>query len=284
MSQNNSTSVKEKSSEGKSFILADMSYMNDAVFMGRRDSITAPYIFPSIGYYDKSGLFLDASASYLTSSDENRVDLFLISAGYLFDSDKLSGGISGTKYFFDEDSYNVKSEILGDISGFLSYDLKLIEVSLTASSYFNDGSSADFFAGLMLGRTFYAADKKLLIMPIISLHAGSQYFYQEYYSTSRFGNRKGKGMGAGGSEPSVNTSVEIAEASKFNVLNIGLSVPLQYYHKSFIFSFSPVWAFPQSSATLTTEEGIFKEDLENTFYWSAGISYWFYTKKKKSGL
>jgi len=281
IAQNNKQSVKEKSKDNQSYILADVSYINDAVFMGRRDSIAAPYIFPSIGYYDKSGFFTDASASYLTGSDENRVDLFLISAGYLSNSEKLSGGISGTAYFFNEDSYNVQSETVGDITGMLGYDFKVFEVMLSASSYFNRESSADIFVGAMIDRTFYAADNKLLIAPSISIQAGSQYFYQEYYGTSRLGNRKGQGKGSGITEPSVITTVEIAEASKFNLLNIELSLPLQYYHKQFIFSFTPLLAFPQSSATITTEDAIITEDLENVFYFSAGISYWFYTKKEK---
>ena len=88
--------TKESSSTEESYFLVDLSYMNDAIFMGRRDSIAAPYILPSIGYYDKSGLFLDVSASYLTSSGEQRVDLFLATAGYLFKSKKWSGGVSGT--------------------------------------------------------------------------------------------------------------------------------------------------------------------------------------------
>lgn len=281
IAQNNIQSVKEKSNDNQSYILTDVSYINDAVFMGRRDSIAAPYIFPSIGYYDKSGFFTDASASYLTSSDENRVDLFLISVGYLSNSEKLSGGISGTAYFFNKDSYNVLSETVGDITGMLGYDFKAFEVMLSASSYFNRESSADIFVGAMIDRTFYAADNKLLIAPSISIHAGSQYFYQEYYSTSRLGNRKGQGKGSGVTEPSVFTTVEIAEASKFNLLNVELSLPFQYYHKQFIFSFTPVLAFPQSSVTITTEDTVIMEDLENVFYFSAGISYWFYTKKGK---
>jgi len=281
MAQNNPKSVQEKSNDNKSYVLADVSYINDAVFMGRRDSIAAPYVYPSIGYYDKSGFFVDASASYLTGSEENRVDLFLITAGYLFDSKEWSGGISGTAYFFNEDSYNVQSEIVGDITGILSYDLEAFEVSLSASSYFNTNSSPDFFGGLMLDRTFYSSDKNFLINPSIAVYAGSQYFYQEYYSTSRLGNRKGQGQGSGVTEPSVVTSVEIAEASKFNILNVELSLPLQYYHKSFIFSFTPVLAIPQSSATITTEDAVITEDLESVLYFSAGISYWFYTKKEK---
>jgi hypothetical protein len=40
-----------------SYVLTDISYQNDAVYLGRFDSITSPYIVPSIGYYDASGFF-----------------------------------------------------------------------------------------------------------------------------------------------------------------------------------------------------------------------------------
>ena len=150
VAQNNQQTVKEKSDKDESYVLIDVSYINDAVFMGRRDSIAAPYIFPSIGYFDKSGFFVDASASYLVGSEENRVDLFLGSLGYMSHAENLNGGISGTAYFFNEDSYNVKSSVVADISGFLSYDFKVLEVSLLASTYFNNGSSADIFIGLTL--------------------------------------------------------------------------------------------------------------------------------------
>jgi hypothetical protein len=77
------------------------------------------------------------------------------------------------------------------------------------------------------------------------------------------------------------SSVSLNEVSEFNILNIELSVPVQYFHKRFVFSFSPVLALPQSSATIVTEDAVFEEDLENTFYFSAGISYFFIPKKKK---
>ncbi|WP_228237502.1 hypothetical protein [Allomuricauda sp. M10] len=271
---------KQNTAEEESYVLVDLSYMNDAIFMGRRDSIAAPYLLPSIGYYDKSGLFFDATASYLTSSAEQRVDLFYISGGYLFDGKKWSGGLSGTAYFYNQDSYNVQSEVVADITGLLSYDLKLLELSVYASSYFNKNSSPDLFLGFMVDKPIYAMNRKLLIDPKFSVFAGSQYFYQEYYTTSRLGNRKGQGNGQGGTTTTeVVTNVEIAEASEFNVLNLEFGLPVHYQHKHFIFSFTPTWAFPQTPATLTTDDGVYEEDLKNVFYWSAGISYWFKTKK-----
>ncbi|MCF4101147.1 hypothetical protein L1I30_05680 [Gillisia sp. M10.2A] len=279
--QNTNNSAKKESDSSKSYILTDVSYISDAVFMGRRDSIKAPYIMPSIGYYDKSGFYADASASYLVGSEENRVDLFLVSAGYLFDVGKLGGGIAATKYFFNDDSYNVQSETQGNLTGFLSYDFEVAELSVIASSYFNDGSSADFFGGLMLAHNFYGMDNKLLISPSVSMYMGSQYFYEEYYNTSRLGNRKGKGtgQGSGGAINTVSSSISIDEASEFNILNVELSLPFQYYHNSFIFSIAPYWSFPQTSSTITTEDQVFTEDLDDIFYVSVGISYWFNTAK-----
>ncbi|SEK30504.1 hypothetical protein SAMN04488008_101236 [Maribacter orientalis] len=283
VAQNNQQTVKEKSDKDESYVLIDVSYINDAVFMGRRDSIAAPYIFPSIGYFDKSGFFVDASASYLVGSEENRVDLFLGSLGYMSHTENLNGGISGTAYFFNEASYNVKSSVVADISGFLSYDFKVLEFSLLASTYFNDGSSADIFTGLTLNRVFFSNDQQFLINPTIAVYAGSQHFYQEYYSTSRLGNRKskGKGQSINDSPTEVSTLVEIQDVSQFNILNVELSLPLQYYYKQFIFSLTPVLAIPQNSATITTEDMVITEDLESTFYFSAGISYWFNTKTTK---
>lgn len=262
----------EESSQDFSYVLGDIIYSSDAVFMGRRDSIKAPYIFSSLGYYNKTGFFGNASASYLVSSDEQRIDLFLISAGYLFTGEDFSAGLSGTTYFFNEESYNVQSEIDADITAMVGYDFKIAELTLSAASYFGSGSSTDLVASLMLDRTFYALDRKLLIMPAVMVGAGTQYFYEEYYNTSRLGNRKGggngqQGPGSGGSSimQSEINNVTISEASEFNILNIEARLPMQYYHKSFIFSFTPMVAFPQSSASITTENAVYKEDLESVF-------------------
>jgi hypothetical protein len=90
-------------------------------------------IVPSIGYYDASGFFADASLSYLTKSNENRIDLFLLTAGFRFDSNKLSGALSGTKYFLVI-IVSIQSEIEADISAIISYDLDIFKASLLAST------------------------------------------------------------------------------------------------------------------------------------------------------
>jgi hypothetical protein len=264
-----------KVNEDFSYFLGDVSYINDYVFMGRRDSIAAPYLFPSIGYYNKSGFFADASLSFLTGSEASRIDLALLSTGYNYISDKFSAGISGTAYFFNEESNNVMSSVLGDLTGIVSYDFNLLETTLYLTSYFNDGSKTDFIGGLMFDRTFYALNKNLWITPGISFYAGSQYFYQQYFRSSRLGNRKGKGMGNTSPGAPDSSMVNIEEVQKFNFLNIELELQLQYNYKHFIFSFNPMLALPQNSATIVNEDTFITEDLKPVFYWSAGISYWF---------
>ena len=266
-----------KNKEKSSYVVFDLKYESDAVFMGRNDSVSAPYLVPSLGFYDKSGFFADASLSYLTKSEESRIDLFLLTTGYQLNSKKLSGLLSGTKYFFSKDSYSIQSEIEGDLTATLGYDLSLFKISLTASSYFSSNSSTDFFAGIQLDKSIYALDDNLEITPTFNIYGGSQYFYQEYYTYNRLGNRKGKNNAE---NPSINNSIAIKKVNQFNVLNLEISLPIQFQSNSFLFSFTPHWAFPQSNATITTNETILKEDLKNIFYWSAGISYWLNTKKR----
>lgn len=272
----------EKTS-GLSYFLADVSYMSDAVFMGRRDSVRAPYVYSSLGYYDRSGFFGSFGASYLVASEEQRFDLFQINAGYLYSKNDFSAGLSGTKYFFDEESYNVQSEIEAGITALLAYDLQAAEISLSASAYFSENDSPDLAVDLMLDRSFLALEGDLILTPAIILEAGTQYFYEEYYNTSRLGNRKGggNGQGPGGNDgmQTTMTSVSIAEASEFNILNIEARLPLMYFYRQFIFSFTPAVAFPQTPASITTADGVYEEELDSVFYWSAGISYWLKTGK-----
>jgi hypothetical protein len=279
IAQNNDNIVKEFLSKDASYILTDMSYMNDAVFMGRRDSIAAPYILPSVGYYDSSGFFADASLSYLTATNEQRVDLFLLSAGYLFDAKKWSGGLSATGYFFNKESYNVQSEMTANLSGLISYDLDVLAISLALNSFFNSGSSTDVFSEIMLNRVFYADDRRLIMQPSFVVQLGTQNFYEAYYQSSRYGNRKGKGIG--GQNQMSSSTLTLREATEFNLLNIGLSIPLQYHFSSFIFSFTPNLSFPQSSVAIRLDDTVIEEKLESIFYWSVGISYWFPTTTKK---
>jgi hypothetical protein len=255
-----------------SYLMADLSYISDAVFMGRRDSVAAPYLMPSLGYYHKTGFFADASVSYLTAEGEERVDLFLISGGYRFKKSAFSGRLSGTAYFFNDQSYNIQSETLGNLLASVGYDWKLLETYIGASTYFNTSGNTDFFLDFSLQKQLELLNQKALLRPTLSLYMGSLYFYQAYYNSKQFGNRQGNGTGSAASNQQENLIV--SKASEFNPLSLELGLPFSYYSGSFIFSVQPAVAFPLTPASFSTTEFDFTEDTDPVFYFAVSISYW----------
>ncbi len=272
--QDRKTTAKEPQDTGFSYLMADVSFVSDAVFMGRRDTVAAPYLLPSLGYYDKSGFFADATLSYLLSAGEGRIDLGLLTAGYTFAGRDLSGGLSGTAYFFNDSSYNVKSETVADLSGLLGYDWGLLETSVSLSTYFNQSGNPDFFAGITLSRDLIDTGRHWVFRPMISAYAGTQYFYEAYYNSSRLGNRKGGGRGTGSNADQTKT-LFIDEVNKFRLLNLEFSLPVYYFSGHFILSATPSLALPQSPATVRGADQDYTEVLDPAFYFMAGLSYWF---------
>lgn len=255
-----------------SYAMADVSYVSDAVFMGRRDSVAAPYMLPSLGYYHKSGFFADASLSYLLAEGEGRVDLVMLSAGYQTTGERWSGGFAATAYFFNEDSYNVQAETSASLTGMLGYDWKVFETLGSISTYMNANEGADLFLGFTLMKDLASTDQDWLVRPQVSIYAGTQRFYEAYYQSSRLGNRKGTGVGSG-MDPAT-SSLVLNDVARFQLLNIEAGLPIHYFHKHWIFSVNPYVAFPQSPASFTTPDFTYTEELDTVFYLTAGLSYW----------
>jgi len=274
-------SINQPVKDKRSYLSADINFISDAIFMGRKDSVTAPYLYPSITYHHRSGFYGTGSLSYLTKSDQSRIDLFLITAGYDFDVKKLSGDISATKYFFNEDSFNVISEVEADVTANFSYDFDILNLSLAASTYFNKNSGSDFFLSSELSHDFITSDQKFQISPTAGVYLGSQNFYEEYYINNRIGSDRGSGNGnvngsggTGGTTQTI-TTVSIQESEKFNVMAVEFSLPMWYINKSVTISFLPALVIPQSKATIVVDEALVEEDLKETFYWMLGFSYKF---------
>jgi len=272
-SQDKKPSGAEPEQEVFSYLMPGLFYVSDAVFMGRRDSVAAPYLMPSIGYYHKSGFYAEGSASYLLAAGEGRIDLIMLGGGYQFQKGDFSGNLSGTAYIFNEQSYNVKSETIGDLTLKLGYDWDWVESYLSFSGYLNREGGPDYFLGIGLSRSWSTLNDRLYLQPGISMYAGTQRFYEAYYNTSRLGNRKGSGPGTGAPQ-SGSGDVRLAEATSFKVLNLEFEFPFHYFYRHFIFSLYPSLSFPQSPVTIQTEAGSFQEDLSPTFYIIAGISFW----------
>ena len=242
--------------------------------MGRRDTVPAPYLMPSLGYYHKSGAFADASFSYLISQDDARVDLAVLTAGIIFGKGRMKGTIAGTAYFFNEASYNVRSETVGNLTGLVSYTWGTIESSLQAMTYFNRADDPDIFTGFTLGKALGLKNKTWVFRPTASVFAGTQNYYEAYYNTSRLGNRKSSGRGNNLNAAST-ALVRMEEVTKFKLLNLELALPVSFFKGQFIFSATPSLALPQSPAKITGTDIEYTEDLKPSFYFMTGVSYWF---------
>ena len=282
--QNTSDSVEQSQMEDPSYVSIAVNFMNDAVYLGRKDSISAPYLYPSITYFNKTGLYATGSFSFLTKSNESRIDLFLGTIGYEINSKKFSSDISFTKYFFNTDSYNVISEVEADLTGTLGYDFDVFNLNLSLTNFFNKNSTSDIFLSSEISHDFVSTDRKFQISPTMGIFLGSQNFYKEYYIYNRFGSERSTGSGQGSGQgtgstadpiETTTTTVVLEESEKFDLMAVEFSIPIWYMAKPFTVSFLPVLVVPQNPATLTVDSAIYEEDLENTFYWMVGLSYRF---------
>lgn len=272
-----STEGPEKSAHS-SYASIGLRYRSDYYYMGRSDSVKAPYVIPSVGYYHKSGLFIRSSLAYLATSEEQRIDLVTLSGGYDYLGKKVNAGISVDQYFFSDESYSVQAEMSTYVSAYLGYDFSVFMIVADASLGVSD--NVDFFLGGELTRTFYALRDRLLITPSFYTNLGTQKYYDQYYTmrtlttggTHSGGGGKGQGAGGNGASSSV-TEISILESEKFQVLDYELGLQLGYKVNKLRFLLSGTFLFPVNPSTVVTETGTYEEDLENGFVWSAGLRY-----------
>ena len=255
----------------KSYGKASLNFINNAVYNGRKDSLRTPYLTPTIGYYHKSGFFIDGSFSWLNQSGNSRIDLATIDAGYDFSFGNFQGEVIAEKYFYNKSSTNVSAEIKGDISAMALYDFRFIETFLQPGIIF--GTKTDYWLSWGIDHRFQVADKKLEITPTLLLNAATRNFYTSYFGNRRFKPR------AGFQPPTVTASMK--DASKLILQNYEWSLPLTYSSKNFSFGFTPFYSIAVNPAVVTVTikpvngpafNKIITEKIGNTFYFSLDAS------------
>ncbi|RTL60869.1 MAG: hypothetical protein EKK37_01565 [Sphingobacteriales bacterium] len=268
----------EAPEQKKSYFKAGVKYLSDNVYLGRKDSTTVSYITPTIGYYNKSGFFITAGASYLPNNGANRIDLVTAEAGYDFDiKEKFYGGVYAGKYFYSSKSYAVNAEVGTGIGTYGS--LSLGSFSLNAGAGLNLGSQTDVLMEAGVSNSFTDNSGKIEFIPEIKFNAGTQQYFNRYFTTGRVHNpRKGKGRGRGtnGGGGTTTTKTEsVLRASHFKMLDYELTAPFIYESGKFEFKFTPTYAIPVNAATIETANGIVKEGLSNHFYAELELYYKF---------
>lgn len=255
-----------------SFARVSLSYSSDFVYAGRKDSVALPYSTASLGYFHKSGLFAQGFLSYLTSSDEQRVDMTGLTAGYMFTSSMFYAGASGTAWFYNDSSYSVQSETGGNLYAYAGYDFDVLDLTLDATTLFSE--STDFLAGIELSRMFFMANDKFKLTPSMYTLFGTQNYYNEYFTYRRTGSTH-RGRGPGGGMGGGDMMPESEVVSQFSLLAYEFSMPASYTAGKFRFFFTPTYVIPKNPLVIITDDVTETESLDNSFYWTLGASYSF---------
>lgn len=260
--QNDST--QQKSAE-KSYFKAGLGYLSNSVYYGRKDSLATPYLTPSIGYYHKSGVYANVSLSYLASK-ESRIDLYTLEAGYEFDiTKKLSGTLYADKYFYNQSSTNIQSDIKGNGGFALSYDFGALQLNTGADVMFANKTDFSLNAGVSRDFTIGEEDNQWTITPTVTTYLSTLNFYEGY--TNR---RAGKNAQAANGGTITTNTVVTNRSTGLTLLDYELSVPVSYEAKKWGLSFTPTLALPtnpiytSTTVTLTPRIGTPISQTRNT--------------------
>ena len=265
-----SKKVPYDSTLSKSEIRIGLWYSSDYYFMGRNDSTPAPYLSPSITYSHKSGMFIRSNISILTSKEQMRVDMFGLTGGYDYYGERLAWGISLSEYFFSESSYVVQAEMSTYINSFVGYDFSAFTLFADASLGISEGT--DLFLGTEVSRIFYILNNRLSIRPSLTLNAGTQKYYDQYYQYRSTESGFGKGKdGKGKGNQSTTTNVYLTSAEKFQMLDYEASLQLAYRLQKIRLFTIATWTFPVNPSTIVADNTTQEEILKNGFFWSAGV-------------
>jgi hypothetical protein len=244
----------------KSHFKFDINYVNNSIYLGRADSLTLPYITPTIGYFDKSGFYISASVGYLTSSTSKKIDYYSFDAGYEFDvTKKMSGSVTANKCIYQEGSKIVSSDVRGSLSASLTYDFNYFELNTGLSASF--ANKTDIGIDATISRSFYFGtdDKLWTITPKAMVNLSTLYFYEGYTSRS-FSIKK---LNTIPNIISVTSVTKVAQ-NKLTLMDIELFVPISYDEKKWGVYCTPTLALPQNPI-YTNTTSTFKPRNGNTF-------------------
>lgn len=247
------TTTDSSSSENKSYFKFDANYLNNSVYLGRKDSLNLPYFTPTISYIDKSGFYASASLGYLLSKDSKKIDYYSFDAGYEFTlSKKLSGSISANKSIYNDSSNNVSSSVGGSLSGSLTYDFGFLELNSGLSASFAE--KTDLGVDITASRSFYLGEegKQWTITPKALVNFSTLHFY-EGYTNRKIGKRQKNPLV---SSVSSTTTVTNKNANSLTLLDFELSAPISYDEKKWGFYCIPTLAVPQNAIYTTTKSVI----------------------------
>lgn len=281
----------ESNGQKELFINPGFEYISDLTYAGRKNTVGTPVLTPYVNLILKKGLFLSTTGYINAAKGDWGLDGASVTPGYVFQlSRHFNGYISGTKYFLADSSSLILASLKGSFDAGINFTPKLINAGVTFDYLLSH--SHDFLAGINLSRdiaTKVFKSGSLKISPTASFTAGTQSFYETYYtstitkrktasgSSSHPSNPLGGILGGGQQNPdssiitSIITQKQQKEIRKFRPLNISFYISVYLHVKKFQFDFTPNLVFPFNQVDLA--DGSSSSQLNKPFFFcTAGVS------------
>lgn len=244
-----------------SYFKISMDYLSNAVYLGRKDSASIPYLTPFIGYYNRSGLFAEASLSLIPKAGSG-IDVFAIDGGYDFHTrnKKLTGELLAAKYFFTDSSKSVRSEVKGEADASLAYNFGAVSINGGVGVLFT--SPADLVLDAGLSHEFdFGSDNEWSVTPTFLTNIGSLNFYKNFYKNRKLKKKRGV------------RTVTVTGKNNFSMLDYEFSLPISYSINKWSLLISPYYTVPVNPVKYFINGTFVKQEtLSNNFFLEATIS------------
>jgi hypothetical protein len=250
-----------------------------------------PVLLPTLTLVTRQGFFISAIGYFDLNGSKSGTEGISVTPGYVFsfDSKKYYGGnISATKYFITDDSPIILSSFNATIDGQLYVNPDdIVKFTAGASYRFGkNGSKNDIVNSAELSKEIFAVKtgndnlSGLKITPTLTLYAGTQSFYQTYYTNSvvqREVETPGSSSILGGLFPNqpkqtiVNQTVteeHQQEVRKYDLLALSGSMPITYTINKWQLGFTPYLIKPFNQVDYVS--GLSKNGLY--FLFMTGVS------------
>lgn len=254
------------------FFNAGLQYISNLTYAGRRDETSVPILLPTFTVISKKGFFISGIGYFDLSGSNSNAEGFSVTPGYVFsfDSKKEFGGvISATKYVITNSSPIILSSFNATIDGQFSYDPKVIKLTIAGSYRIGKSNKNDFINNaelskeIQLIKTGATHKNGLKVTPTASLYAGTQSFYETYYTQSQVQRAVDNPSSSNPLSilfPNQNTQTIVnqtvtqqnqAEVKKYNLLAASGSVPITYAINKWQLSATPYFIKPLNQVNYT---------------------------------
>ena len=261
----------------KLFYNGGLLYMSDLTYAGRKDASSVPVLLPNFTVVSKGGLFVSAMGYFDLSGANSQSEGLSVTPGYVFSFDQkkqFGGSISATKYFITSSSPIILSSFNFTVDGQLSYT-GFVKVALGASLRVGkDSSTTDIINNVELSKEIWLLKNGpqkangLKIGPDLNFYAGTQSFYQTYYSQSQVqraitnpsSSNPVNILFPGKSTQSIVTQTvtqqKQQQVKQYNALALSASVPVTYTIGKAQLSFTPYFIKPFNQVDYTTNTSL----------------------------